>query len=321
VKEILYTAYGPTDVLQLTEIEKPAPKENEVLVRVYASSINALEWRRFTMPRFLVPIMGGGIREPKDKTIGGDLSGRVEAIGANVTRFKPGDEVFGVRRGAFAEYVCAAEDKLVSKPANISFEGAAAVPIAGLTALRGVRDKGKIQPGKRVLVYGAGGGVGMFAVQIGKAFEAEVTAVCGARNLELVRSCGADHVMDYNLENLIKSSKRYDLIVAVDGYQSIFDYWRALTPNGMYVMIGGSAAQLFQALLLAPFLNLFGSKKMLGMMTRPFLEDLVVLKDLLETGKMVPVIDRCYPLAKTAEAVRYVMEGHPRGMVIITIDA
>jgi NADPH:quinone reductase-like Zn-dependent oxidoreductase len=319
MKAILYTNYGPPDVLQLREIDKPSPKDNEVLVKVHASSVNALEWRRFTLPRIVLPMFGGGLREPKDKTIGGDLAGRIEAVGPAVKQFRPGDEVFGIRRGAFAEYVCAPEKYLAPKPANISFESAASVPIAALTALQGLRHQGKVRPGQKVLINGAGGGVGTFAVQIAKSFSAEVTAVCSTRNLDVARSIGADHVIDYTKEDFTKNGKRYDLIIAANGYHSIFDYRRSLKSNGIYVVLGGYMAQMLQALLLGPILSLLGNKKMRGMMTNPNQKDLVFLKELLETGKVVPAIDRCYPLAEVPEAIKYLLEGHPRGKVVITI--
>ncbi len=319
MKAIQYTAYGPPDVLQLREIEKPSPKENEVLVKVHASSVNAIEWRRFMMPWPVVCIMGSGLRVPKDMSIGGDLAGSVEAVGANVKQFRPGDDVFGLRRGAYAEYVCAAEDKLVLKPANVSFEAAAAVPIAALTALQGVRDQGKIQAGHNVLIYGAGGGVGTFAVQIAKSFGAEVSAVCGPQNLEVVRSIGADHVMDYTQEDFAKRGARYDVIVGVNGYQSIFKYRRALKPNGVYVFVGGFVGQILQTMLLGSVLSWFGKKKIRGVFTKVNQKDLLFLKELMEAGKVVPVIDRSYPLSETAEAMKYLMEGHPRGKVVITI--
>jgi len=318
MKAILYTNYGPPEVLQLREIEKPSPEDNEVLVKVHASSVNALEWRRFTMPRIFLPIFGGGLREPKDKTIGGDLAGRVEAVGAAVKQFRPGDEVFGVRRGAFAEYVCASENYLALKPANVSFEAAASVPIAALTALQGIRDHGKVQPGQTVLINGAGGGVGTFAVQIAKSFGAEVTAVCSTRNLDVAHSIGADHVIDYTKEDFTKNGEHYDLIIAANGYHSIFDYRRSLKPNGIYVVLGGHMAQMLQALLLGPLLSRLGNKKMRGMLTKPNQKDLFFLKELLEAGKVVPAMDRSYPLDRVADAVRYVLEGHPRGKVVIT---
>src|SRR5262249_43924182 len=238
--------------------------------------------------------------------------------GAAVKRFRPGDEVFGVRRGAFAEYVCASENYLALKPANMSFEAAASVPIAALTALQGVRDHGKVQPGQTVLINGAGGGVGTFAVQIAKSFGTEVTAVCSPRNLDVVRSLGADHVMDYTKEDFTKNGERYDLIIAANGYHSIFDYRRSLKPNGIYVVLGGYMTQILQALLLGPLLSRLGNKKMRGMMTKPNEKDLVFLKELLEAGKVMPAIDRSYPLNKVADAIRYVLEGHPRGKVVIT---
>jgi NADPH:quinone reductase-like Zn-dependent oxidoreductase len=318
MKAILYTKYGPPDVLELHDIEKPSPKEGEVLVRVHAASINALEWRRFTLPKLLVRIMGGGIREPKDKSLGADFAGHVEAVGAGVTQYKPGDDVFGIRRGSFAEYVCAPEKLIAMKPTNISFEAAAAIPLAGLTALQALRDSGRLQAGQKVLIHGAGGGVGTFAVQIAKSLGSEVTAVCGPRNLEVVRSAGADHVMDYTKEDFTKSGQPYDLIIAANGYRSIFDYRRALKPTGIYVVVGGDLTQMLQALVLGPFLSRSG-RKMTGMMTRPNRDDLAFLKDLIEAGTFVPVVDRCYPLARAAEAHRYVLEGQVRGKVILTL--
>jgi NADPH:quinone reductase-like Zn-dependent oxidoreductase len=319
MKAILYTKYGPPDVLELRDIENPSPKENEVLVRVHAASINALEWRRFTLPKLLVRIMGGGLFEPKNKSLGADFAGRVEAVGTGVTQYKTGDEIFGIRRGSFAEYVCAPEKFIAMKPANISFEASAAIPLAGLTALQALRDSGKIQAGQKVLINGAGGGVGTFAVQIAKSLGTEVTAVCGPRNLEVVRGAGADYVIDYTKEDFTKSGQQYDLIIAANGYHSIFDYRRALRSNGIYVVVGGDLTQMLQALVLGPFLSRSG-RKMTGMMTRPNHDDLVFLKELIEAGKFVPVLDRCYPLAKAAEAHRYVLEGHVRGKVILTID-
>jgi NADPH:quinone reductase-like Zn-dependent oxidoreductase len=319
MKAILYTKYGPPDVLQFRDIDKPSPKDDEVLVKVHAASVNALEWRRFTLPPIMVRLIGGGLHEPKDKSIGGDLAGRVEAVGANAKQFRPGDEVFGVRRGSFAEYVCAPEDRLVLKPANVSFEAAAAVPIAALTALQGIRDQGKIQAGQKVLINGAGGGVGTFAVQIAKSFGAEVTAVCSTRNQDMVRSIGADHVIDYTKEDFTKNGRHYDLIVAVNGYHPILDYRRALTPSGIYVVLGGSMGQMLQGMLLAPLLSRIGNKKMRGLMTNANQKDLVFLKDLLEAGKVAPVIDRRYPLGDVSEAIKYLVEGHAGGKVVITV--
>jgi len=320
MKAIVYTKYGPPDVLQLKEVEKPSPQDNEVLVKVLAASVNAMDWRPFTMPLIFVRMMRGGLLEPKDTSLGADIAGRVEAVGPAVKQFQPGDAVFGVSKGAFAEYACAAENELALKPANLSFEAAAAVPVAAFTALQGLRDKGKIQPGQKVLINGAGGGVGTFAVQIAKSFGAEVTAVCSTRNLDMARSIGADHVIDYTQEDFTKNEQRYDLIIAANGYHPILDYRRALSPNGIYVVIGGSMTQIFQGMLLGPLLSWTGSKKMGSMMTHSNQKDLVFLKELLEAGKVVPVIDRFYPLSKVAEAIRYLEEGHARGKVVITVE-
>ena len=319
MKAILYTEYGPPDVLQLAEVEKPAPKENQVLVKVHAASANALEWRPFTMSPIIIRLMGG-LRKPKDPQVGVDVAGTVEAVGASVTEFKPGDEVFGVAPAAFAEYACNGENKFALKPANVSFEAAAAVPVAALTALQGLRDKGQIQPGQKVLIDGASGGVGTFAVQIAKSYGAEVTAVCSARNLDMARSIGADYVIDYVREDFTKNGLRYDLILAVNGSHPILDYRRALSPRGICVVAGGPLAQIFLALLLGPVISRLGSKKYFFMgMAKSRKEDLLVLKELLEAGKVVPVIDKCYPLSKTAEAIRYLIEEHARGKVVIEI--
>jgi NADPH:quinone reductase-like Zn-dependent oxidoreductase len=318
MKAILYTKYGPPDVLQLREIEKPTPKETEVLVRVHAASVNALDWRPFTLPLIFVRMMRGGLREPKDLSFGVDIAGRVEAVGAAVKRFRPGDEVFGTSKGAFAEYACTAEDKLVLKPVNLSFEAAAAVPVAALSALQTIR-KGMIRPGHKVLINGAGGGVGTFAVQIAKAFGAEVTAVCSTRNVDMARSIGADHVIDYTNEDFTRSEHRYDSIIAANGYHSIFGYRRALKPNGTCVVVGGHMAQILQTMLLGPLLSRIGKKKTRLMMTSASQKDLAFLKELLETGTIVSVIDRSYPLEEAAEAVRYLIKGHAGGKVVITV--
>jgi NADPH:quinone reductase-like Zn-dependent oxidoreductase len=266
VKAIVYTKYGPPELLQLKEVEKPTPKDNQVLVKVHAASANALDWRRFTLPPILVRLMDGGLLKSINTTLGADIAGRVEAVGATVTQFQPGDAVFGVAKGAFAEYACAAENKLALKPGNLSFEAAAAVPVAAFTALQGLRDKGRIQLGQTVLIYGASGGVGTFAVQIAKAFGAEVTAVCSTRNLGTARSIGADHVIDYTKEDFAQNGQRYDLIVAVNGYHPILGYRRALSPGGICVVLGGSMAQIFQGMLLGPLLSRIGSKKMGNML-------------------------------------------------------
>jgi len=321
MKAIVYTQYGPPDVLQLKEIATPTPADDEVLIKLYAASVNPLDQH---LMRGDVRLMGGGLLKPKHKGLGADIAGRVEAVGRNVKQFQPGDEVFGGSfggkgLGGFAEFVCAPEDKLTLKPANISFEDAAAVPVAAITALQGLRDKGRIQPGQKVLVDGASGGVGTFAVQIAKSFGAEVTAVCSTRNVDTARSIGADHVIDYTREDFTQSGQRYDLIIAANAYHSIFDYRRALSQDGIYVMAGGGVAQVFQAMLLGPLLSLIGSKKMCFFIAKLNKKDLVFLSDLLEAGKVVPVIDRRYPLSDVAEALRYLEEGHAQGKVVITV--
>jgi len=261
-----------------------------------------------------------GLRTPKDKRIGVDVAGQVQSVGRNVTQFKPGDEVFGVCRGAFAEYACTTEDKLARKPANISFEAAAAVPVAAITVLQGLRDKGRIQQRQKVLVDGASGGVGTFAVQIAKSFGAEVTAVCSTRNVEAARSIGADHVIDYLREDFTKSGQRYDLILGANAHHSIFDYRRALSQDGIFVLVGGSLARIFQATLLAPLLSRIGTKKTRFFIAKINQKDLVFLKELLETGKVVPVIDRCYPLREAAEALRYLELRHAQGKIVLTVE-
>jgi NADPH:quinone reductase-like Zn-dependent oxidoreductase len=257
---------------------------------------------------------------PKDQRLGVDVAGQVEAAGRNVTQFKPGDEVFGVSRGAFAEYACATEDKLALKPANISFEEAAAVPVAAITVLQGLRDEGHIQQGQKVLVDGASGGVGTFAVQIAKSFGTEVTAVCSTRNVDTARSLGADHLIDYTREDFTKSGQHYDLILGANAHHSLFDYRRALSQDGIYVVVGGDLARIFRTILLAPLLSRFGSKKTRFFIAKINQKDLVFLKALLEAGKVVPVIDRCYALSDAAEALRYLEQRHARGKIVLTVE-
>jgi 2-desacetyl-2-hydroxyethyl bacteriochlorophyllide A dehydrogenase len=319
VKAIAQTGYGPPEALQLQEKEKPSPGNHEVLVRVHAASVNAMDWRLFTFPRLARRIIGGGLRRPKDPSCGADFAGRVEAAGSVVTQFRPGDAVFGAKRGAFAEYVCVPEDKLVLKPANVSFEAAAAVPVAALTALQALRDQAQVQPGQTVLINGAGGGVGTFAVQIAKAFGAEVTAVCSTRNQEVARSIGADHVVDYTREDFTKNGRQYDVIIAANGYHSILDYRRALGPSGHYVVLGGAMLQMVQALLFGPVLSRVDHRKFRGVMANVNQKDLLFLKELLEAGKLVPAIDRRYPLADIAGAIRYLLGGHASGKVVIEV--
>src|SRR6266566_348059 len=320
MKAIVYTHYGPPDVLKLEEVEKPTPQDNEVLVKVHAASANTADLHFLRGKPFLMRLMGYGLLKPKNTILGSDIAGRVEAVGRNVKQFQPDDEVFGNIRGGFAEYVCAREDALVLKPANLSFEEAATGPIAAVTALQGLRDKGQIQPGQKVLINGASGGVGTFAVQIAKSFGTEVTAVCSTRNVDMVRSIGADQVIDYTQEDFTHNGQRYDLILAANGYHSISDYKRALSPKGTYVMTGGSGAQMFQAMLLGPWLSRNGSQKMGNLGAKPNQKDLVFVKELLEAGKVVPVIERRYPLREIPEALRYLEEGHARGKVVITVD-
>ena len=323
MKAIVCTKYGPPDVLELKEVERPTPKDNEVLVKIHAASVNPADWHILRGKPFLLRLMGFGLLKPKNEIPGCDIAGRVEAVGRNVKQFQPGDEVFGdlaqFGLGAFAENVCAPENALALKPANISFEEAAAVPMAAVTALQGLRDKGKIQAGQKVLINGASGGVGTFAVQIAKSFGAEVTGVCSTRNLDMVRSIGADHVIDYTQEDFTQNGQRYDLILAANGYHWISDYKRALSPKGTYVMTGGSMAQLFQAMLLGPWISMTGSKKMGNLMAKLNQKDLIFMKELLEGGKVVPVIERRYPLSEVAEALRYLEEGHAKGKVVITV--
>jgi len=324
MKAIVYTQYGSPDVLQFREIAKPTPADNEVLIRIRAASVNPLDWHFMRGEPFFIRLMSGGMLKPKVTRLGADVAGKVEAVGKNVTRFKPGDEVFGTCRGAFAEYACTVENKLALKPANISFEDAAAVPIAAITALQGLRDKGRIQRRQKVLVDGASGGVGTFAIQIAKSFGAEVTAVCSTNKMETARSIGADHVIDYTREDFTQSGQRYDLILGANSYHSIFDYRRALSPNGIYVGTGGGGSQnligILLEMLLQSLLSLIGTKKTYSLLAKINNADLNVLQDLLATGKMAPVIDRRYPLSDVAEALRYLEEGHARGKVVITFE-
>jgi NADPH:quinone reductase-like Zn-dependent oxidoreductase len=321
MKAIVYTKYGPPEALQLQEVEKPIPKEGQVLVKVHAASVNAMDWRRFEKISLLGRLMERVLLKSINTVLGVDLAGTVEAVGIKVTEFKPGDEVFGVAPGAFAEYACNGASKLALKPANVSFAAAAAVPVAALTALQGLRDKGQIQPGQKVLIDGASGGVGTFAVQIAKSFEAEVTAVCSTRNLDMVRSLGADHVMDYTQEDFTKGGQRYDFIYAVNGYHPMLAYRRALSPNGICIVAGGTISQVLQAMLLGPILSLIGGKKIRfqGIAATPK-EDLLVIKELLETGKVISIIDKSYPLSEIAEAIRYLVEEHAQGKVVIKVE-
>jgi len=321
MKAIVYNKYGSPDVLHLKEVEKPTPKDDEVLIKVRAAAANAADY--YLLSGIVPRTMGFGLLKPNNKILGADIAGQVEAVGPNVKAFKPGDEVFGDSSscgfGGFAEYVCVRENVLVLKPANMTFEAVAAAPMASVTALQGLRDKGHIQPGQKVLINGASGGVGSFAVQIAKAFGAEVTAVCSTRNVDLVRSMGADKVIDYTQENFTQNGQRYDLILAVNGYHPISVYKRALSPQGIYVAAGGSMGQIFQGMLLGPFLSMTGRQKMGNLLAKPSQKDLAFVKELLETGQVVPIIDRCYPLSEVSEALRYLGEGHAKGKIVITV--
>ena len=320
MKAIEYTEYGTPDVLRCIDVATPAPQHDEVLIKVRAASVNALDWRLMGGKPAIARMFAGGLRKPKPTRPGRDVAGEVEAVGSHVTRFKPGDAVFGACLGTFADYACAREDKLALKPANVAFEDAATVPVAGSTALQALRDKGGIRPGHKVLVDGASGGVGTFAVQLAKAFGADITAVCSTRNVEAARAMGADHVIDYSREDFTQNGQRYDLILAANAHRSIFDYRSALNPDGIYVMAGGGGVQMLQGMLLGPLLSLLGRRKLRFVMAKITPADLEVLGELLATGKIVPVIDRRYPLRDVAEAIRYVSDGHARGKVVITME-
>lgn len=323
MKAMVYTRYGPPDVLQLREVERPEPGDDQVLVKVFAASANALDYRRFVKLSTAGRLMEAQVVKSVGKALGADISGVVEAVGARVTQFQPGDEVFGISAGSmggFAEYTCASENHLALKPAVISFDAAAAAPTAALTALQGLRDKGRIQSGQKVLICGASGGVGTFAVQIAKSFDAEVTAVCSQRNLEMARFMGADRVIDYSQEDFTKDGQRYDLIIAINGYHPILDYQHVLTPYGILVILGGSMTQILQGMLVGQLLTKIGRKKM-GFMgiAKINQKDLVYIGDLLETGKIEPVIDRYYPLNEIPAAISYLAEGHAKGKIVITM--
>ena len=327
MKAIVYHNYGSPDVLRLEEIAKPVPNDNQVLVRVRAASVNPLDWHYMEGTPYLVRLLDFGLLKPKVVRLGVDYAGTVEAVGKNVKQFKPGDDVFGGKTGAFAEYVCALADRAVTlKPANITFEQAASVPIAAITALQGLRDKGKVQPGQKVLINGASGGVGTFAVQIAKSFGADVTGVCSGRNVDLVRSIGADQVIDYTKEDFTRSGQRYDLIIDNVGNRSLLECRRVLKPEGIYVMIGGGgpSEQGWIGPLVNPIralvLSQFVSQKMGMMLADLNQKDLTILGDLMQAGKVTPVIDRRYTLSEVPEAIRYLEQGHARGKVVITVE-
>jgi len=323
MKAIVYRCYGSADVLGFEDVEKPTPADDEVLVKVVAASVNPLDWHYMRGSPYLMRL-GIGLGAPNDTSLGVDFAGTVEAIGRNVKRFKPGDEVFGGTSGAFAEYVTVREDRaLALKPANMTFEQSASVPIAGITALQALRDKGKIAPGKKVLINGASGGVGTFAVQIAKSFGAEVTGVCSTRNVEMVRSIGADHVIDYTQEDYTRSGQRYDLIIDNVGNHSLSANRRVLNSDGIFVIVGGPKGNWLKplmnpikALVFSPFVG----QEFVMILAKLRKDDLAILSDLMQAGKVTPVIDRRYRLSEVPAAIRYSEEGHARGKIVIDLE-
>ena len=323
MKAITYHRYGSPDVLEFGEVDEPVVKDDEVLIGVRAASVNPRDWHFMRgLPYFMR--LQFGLRGPKDGGLGSDVAGQVEAVGKNVTRFRPGDEVFAdVLTGGFAEYACVTEDLLGLKPANLTFEQAAAVPLAALTALQGLRDHGRVQPGQKVLIIGASGGVGTFAVQLGKLFGADVTGVCSTRKVDMVRSIGADHVIDYTQEDFTRSGQTYDLIFQLAGTRSPADCRRALTSKGTLLLSSGESGgrwigpvdRIVKAVVLSPFV----SQRLVSFLAKPSTEDLQVMRELIEAGKVSPVIDRTYPLSDTPEAIRHLEEGHARGKIVITV--
>src|SRR5450755_1102011 len=328
MKAVVYTNYGSPDVLEIRDVKKPVPNDDQVLIKVRAASINPLDWHFMEGTPYIMRAIGVGLRKPKDPRLGVDMAGQVEAVGKNVTLFKPGDEVFGGRNGAFAEYVCARADRaIVLKPANMTFEQAASVPIAAITALQGLRDKGKIQPGQKVLINGASGGVGTFAVQIAKSFGTEVTGVCSTRNVDLFRSIGADHVIDYTKEDFTKTDQRYDLIFDLIGNHSFSERRRILNPNGICVMAGAGGAGWHDGIVTALVGELnayvgswFVSQRFLAYISSFNKPDMAILGDLMRDGKMTPVIDKTYKLSDVQAALTYLETGHARGKVVITVE-
>jgi len=321
MKAIVYTEYGSPDVLQLKEVARPVPTDDEVLIKIHAVSVNGSDWEGLTGKPLYARI--GGLRKPSEGILGSDIAGRVEMVGKNIRQFQPGDEVFGETlkyRGGFAEYVCAPERGLARKPASLTFEEAAAIPQGAVIALQGIRDKGKVQPGQKVLINGAGGSAGTFAVQLAKLYGAEVTGVDNTGKLDFMRSLGADHVIDYTREDFTKNGKQYDLILDLIAHRSVFAYKRALRPNASYFMVGGSVATMFQILLLGPWIRRTAGKNIRLLMVRPNRKDLVFITELCEAGKVVPVIDRRYPLSQVPEALQYFGEGLAKGKVVIAVE-
>jgi NADPH:quinone reductase-like Zn-dependent oxidoreductase len=321
MKAIVTKQYGSPDVLHMQEVETPVPKADEVLVSIHAASVNAVDWHILRADPFLARL-NAGMFTPKYSILGADVAGTVEAVGPNVTQFKPGDEVYGDLTGCgfggYAEYVAAPERFFAPKPARLTFEEAAAVPLAACTALQALRDAGGVQPGQQVLIHGASGGVGTYAVQIAKRLGAEVTAVCSTGKIDMVRSLGADHVIDYTREDFAQHSQQYDLIVAANGNRPLRDYQRALKPDGVYVMVGGSNKQIFQALLLGPLYSLGKGQKFGPFTAKPNSDDLRQLTAWIDAGEIAPVIDRRFSLAQVPDAIRYLEDGHARGKIVIT---
>lgn len=321
MKAVVRTKYGSPDVLELRETDRPNPKDNQVLVKVQAASVNPLDWHILRGKPFLVRLMGFGLLTPKHKVLGADIAGRVEAIGKGVTLFKVGDEIFGSGMGGFAEYACLRENLAVLKPSTMTFEQAAAVPVAALTALQALRNHGHLKSGQHILINGASGGVGTFAVQIAKALGAEVTGVCSGKNVEMVRSIGADHVIDYTRENFWMSGVQYDLIIDNAAFYSIGKPLRALKATGTYVGVGGSSSTIsfLQSLIFNPIIAKIKSRRVVSFIAGVNRADLDFINELLESGKVVPVVERKFSLAETPQAIRHVEVGHTRGKVVITI--
>lgn len=321
MRAIEYTQFGPAlEVLRTVDVPPPVPAEGEVLVRVRAASINAMDWRLMLGKPRLTRLFARRARRAGAIRIGVDVAGEVEAIGPGVTRFRPGDAVFGVCRGAFADYACVADDRLVAKPANVGFAEAAAVPVAGITALQGLRDRGRLQAGQQVLIDGASGGVGTFAVQVARALGAEVTAVCSTRNVDTARAIGAAHVIDYTREDFMHDGRRYDLVFAANAHRSLFDYRRVLRPGGIHVMAGGGLPQIAQAFLLAGLLTRLSRKRSALLMAKITRPDLETLAGMLASGALAPVIECRYPLEAAADAVDHVTQGHAQGKVVVEMS-
>jgi NADPH:quinone reductase-like Zn-dependent oxidoreductase len=321
MKAVVYTEYGPPEALQLTEVPRPSPADDEVLVKLHAVSLNRSDWEALIGKPLYARI--GGLFKPRRHILGSDIAGTVESVGKNVTRFQPGDEVFGdilMRMGGFAQYVCARERALAPKPPGMTFEQVACIPQGGVIAVQGIRDKGQVKPGQEVLINGAGGGAGTFAVQLAHMYGAEVTGVDSGSKFDLLRSLGADHVIDYTREDFTRNGKQYDLVLDLIAYRSVFDYRRALAPHGSYYLVGGSVATMFQVLLLGPLIRRTTGKSIRVLAVQPNLKDMVYLTELYEAGKVVPVIDRRFSLSEVREALRYLGEGRAKGKVVITMD-